>query len=52
MIEVGGNRRSCLSKNLILEGPSKPKEWMYDISISNGPLGEVCSHDIDTVRWF
>ena len=33
-------------------GPSKPKEWMYDISISNGPLGEVCSHDIDTVRWF
>ena len=33
-------------------GPSKPKEWMYDISVSNGPLGEVCSHDIDTVRWF
>jgi len=33
-------------------GPSKPQEWMYDISISNGPLGEVCSHDIDTVRWF
>lgn len=33
-------------------GPSKPREWMYDINISNGPLGEVCSHDIDTVRWF
>ncbi|MDD3745059.1 MAG: Gfo/Idh/MocA family oxidoreductase [Anaerostipes sp.] len=33
-------------------GPSKPREWMYDVSISNGPLGEVCSHDIDTVRWF
>ncbi|MDO4943204.1 MAG: Gfo/Idh/MocA family oxidoreductase [Lachnospiraceae bacterium] len=33
-------------------GPSKPREWMYDISVSNGPLGEVCSHDIDTVRWF
>ena len=33
-------------------GPSKPQEWMYDIEKSNGPLGEVCSHDIDTVRWF
>lgn len=33
-------------------GPSKPQEWMYDIQKSNGPLGEVCSHDIDTVRWF
>lgn len=33
-------------------GPSKPQEWMYDIDKSNGPLGEVCSHDIDTVRWF
>lgn len=33
-------------------GPSKPREWMYDIDVSNGPLGEVCSHDIDTVRWF
>ena len=33
-------------------GPSKPKEWMYDIKKSNGPLAEVSSHDIDTVRWF
>lgn len=33
-------------------GPSKPQEWMYDITKSNGPLGEVCSHDIDTARWF
>ena len=33
-------------------GPSKPREWMYDIEKSNGPLAEVCSHDIDTVRWF
>lgn len=33
-------------------GPSKPREWMYDIKKSNGPLAEVCSHDIDTIRWF
>ena len=25
---------------------------MYDIEKSNGPLAEVCSHDIDTLRWF
>lgn len=33
-------------------GPSVPQKWMYDISISNGPLAEVNSHDIDTLRWF
>lgn len=33
-------------------GPSVPKPWMYDVSKSNGPLAEVNSHDIDTVRWF
>ena len=33
-------------------GPSIPKPWMYDISKSNGPLAEVNSHDIDTLRWF
>ncbi len=33
-------------------GPSVPQPWMYDISKSNGPLGEVNSHDIDTLRWF
>ena len=33
-------------------GPSKPQPWMYDISKSNGPLSEVNSHDIDTLRWF
>lgn len=32
-------------------GPSIPKKWMYDISMSNGPLAEVNSHDIDTLRW-
>jgi len=33
-------------------GPSIPQKWMYDIDQSNGPLAEVCSHDIDSVRWF
>lgn len=33
-------------------GPSIPRPWMYDISKSNGPLAEVNSHDIDTMRWF
>jgi myo-inositol 2-dehydrogenase/D-chiro-inositol 1-dehydrogenase/scyllo-inositol 2-dehydrogenase (NAD+) len=33
-------------------GPSYPKPWMFDLAQSNGPLAEVCSHDIDTVRWF
>jgi myo-inositol 2-dehydrogenase/D-chiro-inositol 1-dehydrogenase/scyllo-inositol 2-dehydrogenase (NAD+) len=33
-------------------GPTTPKPWMYDIRQSNGPLSEVNSHDIDTVRWF
>lgn len=32
-------------------GPSVPQPWMYDLRISNGPLAEVNSHDIDTVRW-
>lgn len=33
-------------------GPSVPQPWMYDLHRSNGPLAEVCSHDIDTLRWF
>lgn len=33
-------------------GPSEPKEWMYDVRKSYGPLGEVNSHDFDTVRWY
>ena len=51
MIEAG-EIGEVVSVKSHTRGPSKPKEWMYDISISNGPLGEVCSHDIDTVRWF
>ena len=33
-------------------GPSEPKPWMYDVRKSYGPIGEVNSHDFDTVRWY
>lgn len=33
-------------------GPTYPRPWMFDLKQSNGPLAEVCSHDIDTLRWF
>jgi myo-inositol 2-dehydrogenase/D-chiro-inositol 1-dehydrogenase/scyllo-inositol 2-dehydrogenase (NAD+) len=36
----------------LTRGPSVPQSWMYDIDKSNGPLAEVNSHDIDTLRWF
>jgi predicted dehydrogenase len=36
----------------LTRGPSIPKPWQYDIAKSNGPLAEVNSHDIDTLRWF
>ncbi|MDR1617972.1 MAG: Gfo/Idh/MocA family oxidoreductase [Treponema sp.] len=35
----------------LTRGPSTPHEWMYDLEKSNGPLAEVNSHDIDTLRW-
>lgn len=36
----------------LTHGPSFPRPWMFDLAVSNGPLAEVNSHDIDTVRWF
>jgi predicted dehydrogenase len=36
----------------LTHGPSTPKPWQYDVGGSNGPLAEVNSHDIDTLRWF
>jgi predicted dehydrogenase len=50
-IEAGEIGRVVLVKSLTY-GPSTPKPWMYDIRQSNGPLSEVNSHDIDTLRWF
>ncbi|WP_218140669.1 Gfo/Idh/MocA family oxidoreductase [Propionispora vibrioides] len=50
MIEEGEIGEIVLVKSQT-RGPSKPKEWMFDIAKSNGPLAEVNSHDIDTLRW-
>ncbi len=36
----------------LTHGPSVPQPWMYDLQASNGPLAEVNSHDIDTLRWY
>ncbi|WP_317917149.1 Gfo/Idh/MocA family oxidoreductase [Vibrio sp. MACH09] len=36
----------------LTHGPSEPKAWMFDISDSAGPIGEVNSHDLDTLRWY
>lgn len=36
----------------LTRGPSRPKDWMYDVRASYGPIGEVGSHDLDMLRWF
>jgi predicted dehydrogenase len=36
----------------LTHGPTVPQEWMLDVRKSNGPLAEVGSHDIDTLRWY
>lgn len=50
-IDSGAIGDVVLVKSLT-HGPSKPQPWMFDIGKSNGPLAEVSSHDIDTLRWF
>lgn len=51
MIEEGKIGDIALIKSLT-RGPSHPKSWMYDIYNNYGPIGEVNSHDFDTLRWF
>lgn len=50
-IDDGAIGEVVLVKSLT-RGPSEPMPWMYDLAKSNGPLAEVNSHDIDTIRWF
>ncbi len=50
-VDAGEIGRVVLVKSLT-HGPTTPKPWMYDVGQSNGPLSEVNSHDIDTLRWF
>lgn len=47
-----GDIGSVVMVRSLTHGPSTPRDWMYDVARSNGPLAEVNSHDIDTVRWF
>ncbi len=47
-----GEIGEIVSIKSLTHGPSTPHPWMYDIGASNGPLAEVSSHDIDTIRWF
>jgi predicted dehydrogenase len=50
--QVGAGRvGEVVSVRSLTYGPSIPQPWMYDLAVSNGPLAEVNSHDIDTVRW-
>jgi predicted dehydrogenase len=50
LLESGAIGRLVQAKS-ITHGPSIPKPWMYDLRKSNGPLAEVNSHDIDSLRW-
>lgn len=51
LIDSGAIGEVTLVKSLT-HGPSEPKEWMFDVSKSSGPIGEVNSHDFDTLRWY
>ncbi|OJG64143.1 hypothetical protein RV07_GL000543 [Enterococcus malodoratus] len=50
VVDSGAIGDVVLVKSLT-HGPSEPKPWMFDIRKSNGPIGEVNSHDLDTLRW-
>ena len=51
LIDAGTVGRVTLLKSNTY-GPSQPKEWMYDVRRNYGPIGEVNSHDFDTLRWY
>ena len=50
LIDAGEIGEVVLVKSLT-RGPSEPRAWMYDVRKSYGPIGEVNSHDLDTLRW-
>ena len=50
-IDAGEIGDVVLVKSLT-HGPSHPKDWMYNVRKSFGPIGEVSSHDFDLLRWF
>ncbi len=50
LIDEGAIGQPTIIKSLT-HGPSLPGKWVLDIKKSNGMLGEVNSHDFDTIRW-
>ncbi|MBB5183792.1 Gfo/Idh/MocA family oxidoreductase [Catenisphaera adipataccumulans] len=50
IVDSGAIGEVTLIKSLT-HGPSEPKKWMFDIRNSSGPIGEVNSHDFDSLRW-
>lgn len=51
-IVMAGEIGDVVMVKSLTRGPSTPKPWMFDTSISAGPIGEVNSHDLDTLRWY
>ena len=51
LLDSGAVGRATLLKSNTY-GPSQPKAWMYDVRRNYGPIGEVNSHDFDTLRWY
>lgn len=51
MIDDGDLGEVMLIKS-VGRGPGLPPPWTYNVSKSNGLLGEVNSHDFDSTRWF
>lgn len=49
-IDQGFIGRPLIIRSLT-RGPGLPPPWACDIRTSNGMLGEVNSHDFDTIRW-
>jgi len=49
-IEAGAIGEPMVVKSLT-RGPGLPPPWACDLSLSNGMLAEVNSHDFDCVRW-
>ncbi|UCB45678.1 MAG: Gfo/Idh/MocA family oxidoreductase [Spirochaetota bacterium] len=50
LIESGDLGEVMIIKS-IGRGPGLPPPWTYNVSESNGLLGEVNSHDFDSTRW-
>ena len=51
LLDSGAAGRVTLLKSNTY-GPSEPKPWMFDVHRNYGPIGEVNSHDFDTLRWY